>query len=74
MANTLQPSEIIVTKPMYNFAVSALGKCNRCTEKLSVFNQLGFPQPDIESQVNEWRPRLEGIIAQYNEQLERQHG
>lgn len=69
MAAPSIPPEVYVTKPMYNEALTALGKCQRCIEKLSFWDQMGFPQDDIKDGVMTWQPRLQGIVQAHVEQM-----
>jgi len=63
------PTEFAVTKSMYESARRAYGQCAKCREKLNVFKQLGYDYPDIETQLNEWQPRMEAVMSAYTEQL-----
>lgn len=64
-------SDSFVTKAMYDAARAGLAGCMSCVEKIAMAQQLGFEAPDAQAVINEWQPRLEAVIQQYNEQQSR---
>lgn len=65
MENQYSGDGLKITKSMLGNATQGVGSCLRCRAMLDDAELLGFPMPAVRAQLDEWQPKLEGLIA-YN--------